>query len=110
MAKDCNCLKVGSANVASSIGETIRSKNMLKVKVNGETVRALLDTACSHPVMVAEKFVYPKDMLEETVEVVNFAGGKHVCKMVHVHVKSPCVNGRVKAVCVPKVVFEVILD
>ena len=102
MAKDCNRPKVWSAHVASSIGETMRSKNMLTVRVNGETVRALLDTGCSHPVMVAEKFVYPKDMLEETVEVMNFAGGKHICKMAYVHLKSPCVNGRVKAVCVPK--------
>ena len=54
MAKDCNHSKVGSAHVASLIGETMRSKNMLTVRVNGETVRALLDTEYSHLVMVAE--------------------------------------------------------
>ena len=64
MAKDCNHPKVGSAHVASSIGETMKLKEMLTVRVNGEAVRALLDTRCLHPVIVAEKFVYPKDMLE----------------------------------------------
>ena len=86
---DCNRPKVRSAHVASSIGETMRSKNMLTVRVNGETVRALLDTGCSHPEMVAEKFVHPKDILEDTVEVMNFAGGKHICKMAYVQLKSP---------------------
>ena len=59
--------------------------------------------------MVAEKFVYPKDMLEETVEVMKFAGGKHIHKMAHVQLKPPCVNGRVKAVCIPNAAFDDIL-
>ena len=91
MAKDCNHPKVKSAHVASSIGETMKLKEMLTVRVNGETVQALLDTGCSHPVMVAERFVYPKDMSEETVEVMNFAGGKHICKIVYVQPKYPLV-------------------